>query len=66
MTPAPVVTVLPSDLLLDVLAYTAGIRKLVEADRRGELADPDAIDQELRRIERCVAHVLHAIAGPER
>lgn len=53
-----------SGYLMDVLAYTAGIRKLVDADRRGELADPEAIEGELQRIERAVAHVLNAIAGP--
>lgn len=53
----------PSDYLMDVLAYTAGIRKLVEADRRGQLADPGAIEGELVRIEKAVAHVLGALVG---
>ena len=48
----------PSDYLMDVLAYTAGIRKLIEC----RPLDPEAIDHELQRIERAVAHVLGAIA----
>ena len=48
----------PSDFLLDVLAYTAGIRKLLDRP-----VDPAQIDHELQRIERAVAHVLGAIVG---
>ena len=48
----------PSDYLMDVLAYTAGIRKLLDHP-----VDPQQIDHELQRIERAVAHVLGAIAG---
>ena len=54
----------PSDYLLDVLAYTAGMRKLLEAKDRGQPVDPTAPERELQRIERAVAHVLNAIAGP--
>lgn len=53
----------PSDYLLDVLAYTAGIRKLIAAAERGVPLAPGAVDLECQRIERAVAHVLGAIAG---
>lgn len=49
----------PSDYLMDVLAYTAGIRKLVQSPP----IDPAQVEHELQRIERAVAHVLGAIAG---
>ena len=48
----------PSDYLMDVLAYTAGIRKLLEHP-----IDPAQVEQELKRIERAVGHVLGAICG---
>ena len=54
----------PSDHLLDVLAYTAGLRMLLDAKDRGTLTDSEAPERELRRIERAVAHVLNAIVGP--
>lgn len=53
----------PSDYPMDVLAYTAGIRKVLEAYERGQPLDPKQVDHELQRIERAVAHVLGAIAG---
>ena len=49
----------PSDYLMDVLAYTAGIRTLLVC----RPMDPRAVELELQRIERAVAHVLGAIAG---
>ena len=49
----------PSDYLMDVLAYSGGIRKLIQQP----VIDPAQVDHELQRIERAVAHVLGAIAG---
>lgn len=49
----------PSDYLMDVLAYSAGIRRLIEQPK----IDPAQVEHELQRIERAVAHVLGAIAG---
>lgn len=48
----------PSAFLRDALRYLAGLRLLLEAKDRGELADPGAIEREIVRTEGCVAHVL--------
>lgn len=61
--PEPLVYSPPSDYLMDVLAYTGGIRKTLEAHERGTPLDPRQVEHELQRIERAVAHVLGAIAG---
>lgn len=51
----------PSSSLRTALAYLAGLRLLVEADRRGELADPDAIDREISRAESAIRDVLQML-----
>lgn len=48
----------PSQFLRDALGYLAGLRLLLDAKDRGQLADPDAIEREIVRTEGCIAHVL--------
>lgn len=48
----------PSSSLRSALAYLTGLRLLVEAERRGELADSSAIEREIDRAEACVQAVL--------
>lgn len=55
---------LPSEHLQAALAYAAGLRMLIEAKDRGTLADPNAIEHEICRIERSVAYVIGVLKGP--
>jgi N-acyl-D-aspartate/D-glutamate deacylase len=54
----------PSDHLQHALQYAAGLRMLIEAKDQGRLADPNAIENEIRRIERSVAYVFGVLKGP--
>ena len=51
----------PSEYLRSALEYAGGLRMLIEAKDRGELADDTAIEREISRIEASVSHVLHLI-----
>lgn len=50
--------------LRDALSYANGLRRLIEARDRGELADPPAIEREIERIELSIGAVLHLVEGP--
>lgn len=49
----------PSDYLRHALEYASGLRLLIDAKDRGELADDTAIEREITRIELAVARCLH-------
>ena len=51
-----------SMFLRSALGRLEAIRILAEAQRRGELADPQAIDDELDRARAEIAHVLGTLA----
>lgn len=54
----------PSQYLRDDLTRLQALRLLLDAEKRGALADPDSVERELGRIEGDVGHVLHLVDGP--